>query len=463
VALGCAALAFATAVVASLSEYQHLESSLAEAAGDLIKEKLTVCQKLIAEQPGNEGELREEVEWAWSSNRYERVLVRIFDPVGRRVVAQTPGAEAAPFSLAPVSIVQGVVDPGKPVEVRSAAGKPWLVLSVRNYFPSARKAYVLEGALDRTREAELLASFRRRLTITVILILAAGLPFGYSIARRSLAPVESISQTMRAIGMSTLHQRLKPEELPVELQSLSRTFNEMLDRLEGSFTRISRFSENMAHEICTPLSNMRGELEVALSRPRDLDQYKQVLTSSLEECTRLAEIVERLLFLARADNPELGVKREPTKLRSELDKVFEFYEAVAGERGVTVTVVPGEDVTVLADPELLQRAVANLVSNALAHTPAGGTVRLAVTRTADEGIVRVTDTGDGIPAEHLPHVFDRFHRVDAARSSKEGGAGLGLAIVASIATIHGGKTMVESEVGRGTTVSLTIPRVTTLA
>jgi two-component system heavy metal sensor histidine kinase CusS len=246
--------------------------------------------------------------------------------------------------------------------------------------------------------------------------------------------------------------------LPAELHTLADTFNQMLDRLEGSFVRLSRCSADLAHELRTPVYSLRGEVEVALSKPRTLEEYREVLGSNLEECGRLAHMIDRLLFLARAENPETQVKKETCDVRQELAAVCEFYGLSASEAGVRLTAAVEEKVQADLDRALFQRAVGNVVANALAHTPPGGSVTLIATGDDRSTCIEVADTGCGIPAAHLPHVFDRFYRGDPTRSSKNGSVGLGLAIARSIMDLHGGTVEIASEVERGTRVTLIFPR-----
>ncbi len=184
-----------------------------------------------------------------------------------------------------------------------------------------------------------------------------------------------------------------------------------------------------------------------------------MLESSLEECLRLSRLIDSLLFLARAENPGTQVRREPLAVAAELAAVREFYEAAASDAGIALDVAAAPETWAL-DRTLFQRAVGNLVDNALVHTPSGGRITLEAARTARGLAVSVADTGCGIPQEHLPRLFDRFHRVDPARSKNSGGAGLGLAIVKSIAALHGGTAEIASAPGRGTRVTLVFPSMT---
>jgi two-component system, OmpR family, heavy metal sensor histidine kinase CusS len=280
---------------------------------------------------------------------------------------------------------------------------------------------------------------------------------GYQVARHGIRPVEEIAATARKITSTNLRERIRAEGYPSELASLAGTFNEMLDRLEESFERISRFSADIAHDLRTPVNNIRGEAEVALARARTVDEYRDVLESSLEEAVRLSDLIGDLLFLARAESPVKYVERQKVDLCELLGTVREYYDATASDGGITlVTAANGKPITAELDRSLMLRAVSNLVSNAIAHTPPGGTVTLAAAADSEAIRIDVSDTGIGIPAEALPRVFDRFFRVDPSRSKSSGGTGLGLAIVQSIMILHGGTAEIASDLGRGTTVTLRV-------
>jgi two-component system heavy metal sensor histidine kinase CusS len=266
-----------------------------------------------------------------------------------------------------------------------------------------------------------------------------------------------MSQTASRIGSSTLYERLEQQGLPSELSDLAATFNGMLDRLENAFARLSRFSSDIAHELRTPLQNLRGEAEVVLSKERKPKEYQELLGSFLEEYQRLSNLIDRLLFLARAENPQTQIQRENLDVKKELGLLQDYYGPSAGESDIAVRVEALEGLRANLDRPLFQRAVGNLVENALKHTPAGGTVLLRSFNGDGRVRVEVSDTGEGIPLDHLPRVFDRFYRVDPSRTPNSGGAGLGLSIVKSIMDLHSGTVEIKSETGRGTRVVLTFP------
>jgi two-component system heavy metal sensor histidine kinase CusS len=227
----------------------------------------------------------------------------------------------------------------------------------------------------------------------------------------------------------------------------------MLKRLDDSFTRLSQFSADLAHELRTPIANMLGEAEVALTRDRTAAEYRETIESAIGECERLARIVDNLLFVARVDAAGESIARKRFDARKAAEKIAAFYQTIADEHHVSITCT-GEG-EIYADPDLFERAVGNLLDNTLRFTPENGSIQIRVSKHDASFEVAVSDNGCGIAPEHLPRVFDRFYRVEPSRGSD--GAGLGLALVKSILDLHGGSAGIRSEVGRGTTVTLTFP------
>jgi two-component system heavy metal sensor histidine kinase CusS len=265
-----------------------------------------------------------------------------------------------------------------------------------------------------------------------------------------------VTATARRIGPAHLGERIATAGLPAEVKALADTFNPMLARLEDAFARLDRFTADIAHELRTPVNALRVGAEVALQRPRTPDEYRDVLGSCLEECGRLSRLIDSLLFLARAADPKTGLTKAPVDVAAELSAIRELFEPAAQEAGVRLVVEAGAGLTVPADRTLLHQAVGNLVSNAVAHTPAGGSVTLFASAAASAVRVGVRDTGPGIPEDHLPYIFDRFYRADAARTGT-GRVGLGLAIVKCIAEWHGGVVVADNTRGEGAVVTMTLP------
>ena len=394
---------------------------------------------------------------SWAPPHQPEIYLRVLNSAGR-TLTETPGMsnQLSPPSKTELAEVRS--SDGESREVRSRSGGPFLTLIVRIPGPRAGDPpQFMEVAMDRAHDEYLLARYRERLWFVLGVSLVLCSVVGYLIARSGMRPIENISHTAARIRATTLHERIEAAGLPAELRGLAETFNSMLDRLEQSFRHISQFSDDVAHELRTPINNLRGEIEVALSKARSGEDYRDILGSCLEECTRISRVIRALLFLARSDTAADGLRRETIDLGEELANVEAFYEPAAAEAGIDLRVAGTKGVRAGLDRTLFQQAIGNLVSNAIAHTPKGGSVELAASVAADRLTVTVTDTGCGIAPEHLVRVFERFYRIDQARAGSEQNAGLGLAVVESIVTRHGGRVEIDSEVGHGTQVKLILP------
>jgi two-component system heavy metal sensor histidine kinase CusS len=305
-----------------------------------------------------------------------------------------------------------------------------------------RKALIVL-ALDISIEHRLLEGYRDTLLVTLLAGVLCAATLGYVITRRGLAPIRRIAKTASQITSARLDRKLDLVDSPVELRELAAAFNDMLDRLHASFSRLSQFSSDIAHELRTPINNLMGEAQVALSRARTAEDYREVLESNVEEYERLSRMIENMLFLARADDPQTKISPVRLDARAESEKLAEFYQVVADESGARIRCTGGA--AVYADSILYRRAISNLLSNALRHTARGGEIVLEVGTQADGwATTAVTNPGLGIPAEHRARIFDRLYRVEPSREKTTAGAGLGLAIVKSIMELHRGNVSVAS-------------------
>ncbi len=368
--------------------------------------------------------------------------VAVFAPSNRRLFA-TPGADFPKELMAAQSSKPGE---GQPV-VWESGERAYRGVAVS--VPSGGAAagpFTVAVALEISHHREFMTAFRKTLWIFVAFgILLTGL-LGWFAARRGLAPVRNIAQVAKGISATHLGERLPPESVPTELAELAASFNDMLDRLEDSFRRLSDFSSDLAHELRTPVSTLMTQTQVALSRSRSAEEYREVLYSNLEEYDRLARMVADMLFLAKADHGLIVPSRESIDLAAETDELIDFYEALAEEQGVRLT--RSGSSTIAGDRLMIRRAISNLLSNALRHTPRGGLVKVEIRDLGKDGIrVAVENPGEAIAPEQLPRLFDRFYRVDSCRERNGEGAGLGLAITKSIVKAHGGTISVSSENG----------------
>jgi two-component system, OmpR family, heavy metal sensor histidine kinase CusS len=378
--------------------------------------------------------------------------IRVLDS-GGRTVTETPGMDRLiPTDVFPPA-QRSTSSIGNPKDYR--AGAKLFALVAMNE-KTGGQTYTIQVAQDRSIDEQLERRFGVLLGIVLAGSILASAIIAITVTKHGLRPLGQMTRSLERIGPGHLNERVAPAGWPRELQPLATTFDAMLARLEDSFKRLSQFSADLAHELRTPIANIMGEGQVALTRERTPSEYREVIESAVAECERLSGIVDNLLFVARADAARESIERKLFDARAAVEKIATFYRTLAEDRHVAIH-CSGEG-EIYADSILFQRAVSNLVDNALRFTPEGGTIQISITVKAAHCEVTVTDNGCGITPEHLPRVFDRFYRVDSSRSSD--GAGLGLALVKSIADLHGGSARIESEVNRGTTVTLIFPKQT---
>ncbi|WP_085723060.1 heavy metal sensor histidine kinase [Pseudomonas sp. R37(2017)] len=300
--------------------------------------------------------------------------------------------------------------------------------------------------LDITHHQHFLQRMQHLIWLTVGLSALATALLGAWAARSGLRPLRRISAMASGVSAQSLNSRLPEENMPPELAEMAHNFNAMLGRLDDSFQRLSAFSADIAHELRTPLSNLLTHTQVTLTRPRPIEDYREALHSNLEELQWMAQLVNDMLYLAKADHGLLIPKREPLELGQETDLLLEFFAPLAEDAQVTLS---REGLgRIEGDRSMLRRALSNLLDNALRFTPVKGTVQVRIEEQPDCLSLRVENSGDGIDPQLLPRLFDRFYRADPAR--REGSsehAGLGLAITQSIIRAHGGQIRCESANG----------------
>ncbi|SOY69070.1 sensory histidine kinase in two-component regulatory system with CopR, regulation of copper resistance, senses copper ions [Cupriavidus taiwanensis] len=307
---------------------------------------------------------------------------------------------------------------------------------------------VLVG-MDTSLHDHFLHAFRNTLAFYgTLAALASGL-LGWWAARRGLAPLRTMASRARAVTAHKLDERMPVDAVPVEMADLAATLNAMLERLQRDFARLSEFSSDLAHELRTPITNLMTQTQVVLSQPRDAARYRDVLASNVEELQRLSRMVSDMLYLAKTEHGITLPSAEPVEVADEVEALFDFYDALAEDKGVRLTLRGRGRIT--GDRLMLRRALSNLLSNALRHTPAGKGIVVAITPGADAVQVVVENEGETIRPELLPALFDRFFRADKSRARPESdgaGLGLGLAITQAIVAAHGGAIGVSSEAGK---------------
>ena len=294
-----------------------------------------------------------------------------------------------------------------------------------------------------------LAEFTRTYVAGVPLLVLAVAALGWVMAGRALSPLNTVSQTARAITSEKLDLRLERRGADDELDQLIDAFNAMVDRIESSFTQVRQFSIDASHELRTPLTAVRGQLEVALFTAKTPDQYRESIMTAIEDVDQLSQVVKSLLHLSQFESGQVELTRAPVDLGGLVSKVMEQFHLPAEAEGIGLE-CRTEPAYVTGDKLQLQRLISNLLSNALKFTPSGGRVKVEVRREGELVKLVVADTGCGISAEHLPHIFERFYRVQDAGRTPERGLGLGLSFVSWIARAHHARIDVDSHPGQGT-------------
>lgn len=450
-AFAYAVSAFLLVAVATGLQYHTLVSSFAAEDDQLLLERLnTALSDLTADLAPPLRELQD------GSGTTASLRVRVLD----RNCAPTTRARKPLTLPAPACPRQERFGASAPVlrSVRGPDGADWR--TVLAPFPgdlrdSGSIGWV-EVLLDRSRDRDVLDRFLAEAAFTLLGSLVVAAVLGYTLARRGLRPLITLRERAARIDARALSIRLVTPDAPVEVAALAASFDAMLTRLEGAFESLTLRSAELAHELRTPLHVLRQQAEVALSRLRTPEEYRDILGSSLEELHRISRLADDMLFLARASDPRSVIAREPLVAATELTDVAVFLEALAEEQHVTIDVHAPCDLVVVADRTLLRRAMVNLVTNALRHTPAGGRVSLSAKAIEASGgvLIVVEDTGSGLTPELRLRAFEPH-----ARGSTSGsGAGLGLSIVRGIAAMHGATAVLESELDRGTRVTLTFPQ-----
>jgi two-component system heavy metal sensor histidine kinase CusS len=375
--------------------------------------------------------------------------VRVIDSTGR-ILAETPGMD----TLLPPTVFPAVNPKGGSLNPKDFYSKQRLFSLVANTHEIGSDRVTIQIAQDRTADERFMKQFATLLGAVLALGVAASAIIALTVTRRGLRPLGEMTRALKRVRPKQLHQQVTAAHWPRELQPLAVAFDDMLHRLEDSFVRLSQFSADISHELRTPIGNIRGEAEVALTRSRTADEYREVIESTMAECQHLGQIVDNLLFLARTEAAEGHLQPTSFDGRAAIEKIAAFHELIAEEQKLTMR-CQGE-ATFVADEMLFSRALNNLVENAIHYTPAGGSIEISIANRDPISEVSVKDTGAGIAPEHLPRVFDRFYRADSSRSSD--GVGLGLALVKSIMDLHGGSANIESTPGKGTTATLSFPR-----
>jgi heavy metal sensor kinase len=382
---------------------------------------------------------------------------RLFDLDGHLIVSSEPNDELASLWAAPPGSVEK--PPYVHLETARSIGQPYGYRTCsRRITTSDGRSCTAQASYCLERMMTSLALFRRVCAVVLALAVILAIVSGRILARRSLRPLQALTQTAQRIGANSLTERVPMAGTDDELDRLAQTINNMLDRIERHVRQVRQFTADASHELRSPLAALRGNAEVALSHPRSADEFHRVIEESIEHYDRLTRTAEALLLLSRADAGHEILRHDSVRLDRAIEDVLDLYGPLAQDRGIDLTFEARPQVQIEADGPLLRQLIGNLIDNAIKYTGPRGHVTVTLSQTDGVADLTVTDTGVGIAPEHLPYGFERFYRVDTARSPQRGGgAGLGLCICKTIAEAHGGSIAVQSAPSNGTMVSVRLP------
>jgi len=334
-------------------------------------------------------------------------------------------------------------------------GRSFRVIRQELAATDSRPAVTLVVGVDTQPFAKTAHSFRVALLLITSLGVVLVSVLGYWVARVGLAPVVRLSRDAQEVGPSNRSQRLQLPTLSLELAQLGSSFNAALDRLEDAYHQLATFNDDVAHELRTPLGNLIGQTQVALTRERDASQLRDILQSNLEELERLRVIVSDMLFLARADQGERANRLAPVSIAQEVEKTAEFLEMLLDEANLRIKIVGDQQACI--ETSLFRRALTNLLQNAIQYSGAGTQITAQISVVGRYAHIAISNYGEAIAPDHISHIFDRFYRADTSRTNfpEHAGHGLGLAIVKAIATMHEGTVFADSQ-GEITTVGFTV-------
>lgn len=383
-----------------------------------------------------------------------KYYIRVIDE-NKKILVETPGA-AAIFSQEQPLIISSSPQLKKRYAWMDNNDIHYLLIQSPLKFGRSNKYGTVEVAVDVSYQ-HLIFHSRKKFSLILFAGTAIALLIGFLIAHRGVRSLYLLTQKVQMITATSLHERIDPKLWPRELGGLVDAFNQMLDRIEASFLRLTQFSSDLSHEMRTPITNMIGQTEISLSYAHNVEEYRGVLESNLEELHRIASLIENILFLARAENPQLDLNKVPLQVEDEIALVIDYFRAIADEKNIKI--LHEGNARVNANQVMFRRMLSNILSNAVKFSQDNGVIRFQVTEPDTNSVqIELYDNGIGIPTEHIAKVFDRFYRVESSRQQNPSGTGLGLAIVKSIVEIHGGMLNVHSQFGKGTIVTIILPK-----
>jgi heavy metal sensor kinase len=324
-------------------------------------------------------------------------------------------------------------------------------------YKDGRLAYIVQLGTSLRFVRKSLSVFKRNILAAFPIVLVLGSLGGWILARRSLTPIGYIASKAQTMTSKSLSERLIPRGTGDEMDDLIETVNGMISRLEESFKRMAEFTADVSHELKTPLCALKGEAEVLLSRGRGTEEYQEGLAHFIERFDQLNRMINDLILLSKSDSSQVELKMDPVRLDLLINDMGDIFQVLAEQKGIALKIDPIHETVIIGDKIRLQQLFTNLIDNAIKFTPEKGSIWVTSEENGGNVLVKVKDTGIGIPKEEQENIFKRFYRVDKSRSKETGGVGLGLSIVEWIAQAHRGRIEVESELNRGSTFIVYLP------
>jgi heavy metal sensor kinase len=316
---------------------------------------------------------------------------------------------------------------------------------------------ILQIGQSMEADSRFIDAFKNIFLVTTVLLLGLAAGVGWFMARRAVSGVEAVTRTAQEISGGTLAKRVPVGTRGDEIDQLAATFNQMLGRIQALVTEIKEMSDNIAHDLKSPITRIRGMAEVTLSTSKGIEEYETMAAGTVEECDRLLDMINTMLMITKTESGVHPLDYQQVDMPRLVRDACELMETVAEDKGLSLACETPETLPLVGDPRMIQRILANLLDNAIKYTPFGGRVKVSLSETdGGEALVTVHDTGMGIPPDDLPHIFERFYRCDQSRS--EPGTGLGLSLARALARAHRGDITVTSALGQGSTFTLSLPR-----
>jgi heavy metal sensor kinase len=434
--------------------YVGLKRQLLKEIDRFLLDETTEMEKVLSREP-KETDLLIVFEDEVMSRKYYPLLFRILDARGEPLFVSSGFKDLGVGSDDRI-LVNARERKETRAEIRvPGRRRPFRIISTPVY-AGEELAYIIQVGTHLHFLRKNMAHFKNNILAALPIMLVLGSLGGWMLARKSLAPIGYIASKAQSMSSRNLSERLSMRGTGDEMDDLIRTINEMIARLETSFTRMAEFTADTSHELKTPLCAMRGEAEVLLSKERASEEYQEALVHFVEQFDHLNQMINDLILLSKFDSSQIELKLDPLRLDLLLREICSLFQILAEQRGLALEMDKGAEVTVAGDKTRLQQLFTNLLDNAIKYT-SKGSIQVRIERDGPWAAVRVQDTGIGIPPQEQEKIFKRFYRVDKSRSRETGGVGLGLSIVEWIVNAHHGRIEVESVPEQGSTFTVYLP------